>query len=139
MTKNSKLPMWIDDGLKFKCTGCGACCTGSPGYVWLEDQDIENLKRHLKMTKEELIKKYCRQIGDKISLIEDSKTYDCIFLKENKCSLYGARPKQCRVYPFWNDVMKNKKTWDNEANHCEGINHKEGKLFTKEDILKIIS
>jgi len=134
-----RLPKWIDEGVKFKCTGCGACCTGSPGYVWLEDEDIERLQAHLNISKDELLKKYCRKLGDRYSLIEDDKTYDCTFLKDNKCSLYGARPKQCRTYPFWSDVIKSKNSWDEEQIHCEGINHRDGKTFTKNDILKIIT
>ena len=138
MDNDTKLPTWIKDGVKFKCTGCGACCTGSPGYVWLEESDIENLLEHLEISRDELIEKYCREINGRISLIEDDKTFDCVFLKENRCSLYGARPKQCRTYPFWSDVIQDKKTWDQEKHHCEGINHSKGKTFTQSDILKII-
>lgn len=137
MTK-SKLPLWVDEGVKFKCTGCGACCTGSPGYVWLEDQDIANLTAHLKISKDKLIEKYCRVVGDRISLIEDEKTFDCVFLKKNRCRLYGARPKQCRTYPFWDDVIKTKTSWDSEALHCEGINHPEGQTFSKDKIQSIL-
>ena len=31
---------WYKDGLKFKCTGCGDCCTGGEGYVWVNKQEI---------------------------------------------------------------------------------------------------
>ncbi len=134
----TKLPLWIEEkGLSFKCTGCGACCTGSPGYVWLEESDIVRMMEFLKLDRDSFLKNYCRSVGNRISLIEDSKTYDCVFLKNNKCSLYNARPKQCRVYPFWDEVIKSKKDWDREVFYCEGINHKEGRLVSKEEIQKI--
>lgn len=134
----TKLPMWIEETvLTFKCTGCGACCTGSPGYVWLKEDDITRLTKFLEVDRETLLSKYCRKIGNRYSLIEDSKTYDCVFLKENKCSLYNARPKQCRVYPFWDEVIKSKKDWDSEVHHCEGINHRDGKKISMEEIQNI--
>ena len=34
---------WYSDGLKFDCTGCGDCCTGDPGYVWVSRAEIEAL------------------------------------------------------------------------------------------------
>ena len=27
---------WYRDGLRFECTRCGHCCTGAPGYVWVD-------------------------------------------------------------------------------------------------------
>ena len=32
---------WFREGLKFACTGCGDCCTGEPGYVWVNKAEIE--------------------------------------------------------------------------------------------------
>ena len=26
---------YAEEGLAFECTGCGDCCTGAPGYVWV--------------------------------------------------------------------------------------------------------
>ena len=34
---------WYAGGLRFTCTGCGDCCTGAPGYVWVNQQEIDAL------------------------------------------------------------------------------------------------
>ena len=47
---------WYKDGLQFKCTGCGKCCTGAPGAVWLKPHEIDTIAAYLKITKEEFIK-----------------------------------------------------------------------------------
>ena len=31
---------WYKDGLGFQCTQCGDCCTGAPGYVWINAAEI---------------------------------------------------------------------------------------------------
>ncbi len=38
---------WYQDGLKFRCTGCGDCCTGAPGYVWVNKEEIAALAVYL--------------------------------------------------------------------------------------------
>ena len=31
---------WYRYGLSFECTQCGNCCTGGPGFVWVEEEEI---------------------------------------------------------------------------------------------------
>lgn len=138
LTDNKK--PWFHQGLRFKCTGCGKCCSGSPGYVFLTDDDIEKLTAHLGITQEEFIKKYTKTFHGKLSLRDDTPGYGCIFLKEGKsCSVYHARPMQCKTYPFWIGNISSQKEWEEEAQRCEGINHQEAPLIAKEEICRIAS
>lgn len=136
---SSKLSKWYEKGLHFSCTGCGKCCTGSPGYVFLTEEDELKIANHLKISLEEFQKKYTCIFMGRRSLIEGKKNYDCIFLKDSKCTLYEARPKQCRTYPFWSSIMESKKNWDEEKLACEGIESKDSKYFSKEQIEELIS
>ena len=36
---------WFQDGLHFECTQCGKCCTGEPGFVWVNDEEIDKLAK----------------------------------------------------------------------------------------------
>ena len=55
---------------------------------------------------------------------------NCIFLKENRCTVYKSRPIQCRTWPFWPENM-NTKTWNNDiAKNCPGVG--KGKNKNKE-------
>lgn len=131
---------WFEEGLKFKCTGCGKCCTGSPGYVWLTDEDITRLAKHLKLTEKEFIKRYTRTVNRRISLVEMKKTYDCVFLKNGReCSVYKARPSQCRTYPYWINNVASKEQWERESSRCEGINHPDAPVIPKEEVLQRLS
>jgi Fe-S-cluster containining protein len=55
---------------------------------------------------------------------EDNQTNDlktstsrCIFLGEDgkECSIYEARPIQCRTYPFWPRLLENPESWEAEG------------------------
>ncbi len=113
---------WYEDGLNFKCTGCGKCCCGAPGYIWVTDEEIEKISEKLKLTRKEFHMKYLVQVGNRFS-IKDLKNnnHSCVFLRDNKCSIYEERPKQCRTYPFWPSIMKSEKNWEEESSACEGI------------------
>ncbi|MBY0528883.1 MAG: YkgJ family cysteine cluster protein [Rhabdochlamydiaceae bacterium] len=127
---------WYKDGLRFKCTGCGECCTGAPGYVWVSDEEITAIAEHLSISEAEFIKKYTHLIQGKRSLKEDPDNYDCIFLKERRCDIYSVRPKQCRTFPWWLENVKNRKAWEETAARCEGINHPDAPLITLGEIQK---
>ncbi len=112
---------WYKKGVNFKCTACGKCCFGFPGYVWLNSKDIQNMSLFLKLSSEAFLKKYTRNIEDRISLIElGPPTFSCIFLKDKKCSVYEARPFQCRAYPFWPHNFTSEQTWEEVQKSCVG-------------------
>jgi hypothetical protein len=122
-----KLPLheedqsWYREGLQFACTGCGKCCTGAPGYVFVSEEEIQEMALFLKITVDEFAKLYLRKIAYRYSLKERSRTYDCVFLQGKECSVYACRPKQCRTYPFWPKILANPESWEEEAGRCEGI------------------
>ena len=45
----------------------------------------------------------------------------CVFLRGNRCSVYAARPTQCRTFPFWRSLVSGGE-WTPEAQElCEGV------------------
>lgn len=112
---------WYKDGLRFECTGCGQCCTGSPGYTWVNEKEIIEIAQFLKLSIDEFSKKYLRIVGDKIALLELQQTFDCVFLKDKKCQIYSVRPTQCKTFPWWQKNLKTIEDWKNAARYCEGI------------------
>ena len=124
---------WYADGLRFECTGCGQCCTGSPGYIWVDEEEIQEIAAFLKLSVEEFSQHYLRRVKGRFSLRELPKTFDCIFLEDNKCQIYAVRPTQCRTFPWWPRNLKSKKEWLEAARTCEGI-RSDAPLVTKEMI-----
>lgn len=121
--KTSKLFPWYKEGLRFKCTECGQCCTGAPGYIWVSDDEMAAIAKLLDISVELFKRKYVRQRNNRFALIEKkSQNNDCIFLKDKKCSIYQARPTQCRTFPFWIENLNSEESWKLAAESCEGIN-----------------
>lgn len=112
---------WYKEGLKFQCTECGRCCSGFPGAVWISEEETAAIANYLNITKTQFLQQYTRRIDGKLSLIERENNYECIFLKENRCSIYPVRPKQCKTFPWWPQNLKSKEDWEKAALHCEGI------------------
>lgn len=120
---------WYKKGLRFACTECGKCCTGEPGYVWIDQQEAEKMAEVLNISLKEFMQNYTRLVDGELSLKEYPRTYDCVFLRDgNKCMVYKARPKQCRTFPYWPENMKSKEAWEETAKRCEGINHEHAPL-----------
>lgn len=136
--EESKEP-WYKEGLKFGCTQCGKCCTGFPGYTWVTVEEIEEIARFLNMEITEFAESYLRMVDGDFALLEYSPNYDCCFLKENRCSVYPVRPKQCRTFPWWQKNLESKEAWEEAAKYCEGINKEDAELFTAEQIDKLKS
>ncbi|MHC4878238.1 MAG: YkgJ family cysteine cluster protein [Planctomycetota bacterium] len=124
---------WYRDGLKFRCTGCGNCCTGGPGYVWVDDDEIEAIAEYLDKPIGEIRLMYCRPVRQKISLVEYANG-DCVFFDaENRnCTIYPVRPIQCRTWPFWRSNLGSEADWKAVARDCPGAGT--GDFFPLEEI-----
>lgn len=113
---------WYKEGLRFECTQCGQCCTGAPGFVWVSAEEREKIAQYLNISQEEFSEKYLRHVDGRISLKEKSSSYDCVFLHNNRCTVYPVRPVQCRTFPWWATTLKSERMWKEAAQYCEGIN-----------------
>ncbi|HEY2412260.1 MAG TPA: YkgJ family cysteine cluster protein [Pirellulaceae bacterium] len=128
----SDLP-WYSGGLKFSCTQCGDCCTGAPGFVWVTNDEIEALAAAIRMEIDEFENQYVRRVGVRKSL-KELPNGDCVFLDGEKrnCSVYSARPRQCRTWPFWDSNLKTPEDWKHTCDVCPGSG--KGRLYTLEEI-----
>jgi Fe-S-cluster containining protein len=45
----------------------------------------------------------------------------CPFLEEGGCSIHPAKPTQCRIFPFWPELLESRREWKKAARYCPGI------------------
>ncbi len=129
---------WFKNGLRFECTQCGDCCTGAPGYVWVNRAEIADLAREVGLSVEAFEAKYVRQVGIRKSLIEYSNG-DCVFFDSHarKCTVYNARPRQCKTWPFWQSNVASEEAWQQTCAVCPGSG--KGKHYAADQVLHQIS
>lgn len=116
--------------MKFKCldTCGGKCCTlnwdGRAGFVFLTKEDRERISKFLGVGDLEFASRgafhFTRFSGKPTNqwFLNQSKNKTCGFLIEGKCSIYEARPTQCRTFPFW---PENIMTMSSLKEVCPGI------------------
>jgi len=114
-----------DTPLRFKCTGCGQCCSGDPDYyVFLSAREAEAIRRLLEVTPGWFKRRYLSRVPEGELVINNQGGGRCVFLDgDNRCRVYAARPLQCRTYPFWHEVVESRAGWRREARRCEGIDN----------------
>jgi uncharacterized protein len=133
---------WYKDGLRFECTGCGDCCSGAPGFVWVNKEEIAALAAEMDLSEAEFESRYVREIGVRKSL-KELKNYDCVFLdtKTRKCKVYNARPRQCRTWPFWVSTVRSPETWAATCQVCPGSGtgrlYQLGEIETQKAVMRI--
>ena len=126
---NEEKVWWAEkeNPMTFSCTGCGRCCQNE-GEVWFNSDEFADLVRYKNMPAEEVLDTYSDEVlngwvkmkNKKIDASitgRDVETEGCIFLEEDgkKCGIYGARPIQCRTYPWWPKLLFNETMWNKEA------------------------
>ncbi|MCH2202499.1 MAG: YkgJ family cysteine cluster protein [Fuerstiella sp.] len=124
---------WYRDGLQFTCSQCGDCCTGDPGVVWVNDEELQAIARYLDKPIGEIRLFHTRPVRGRVSLTE-YQNGDCTFFdsQERKCTVYPVRPGQCRTWPFWKSNIESSRKWNEVCDSCPGAGT--GQFFSLEEI-----
>ena len=125
---------FFDQGLRFECQRCGACCIGDSGIIYVDKNEVAPIAKYLSVRASYFIEKYLYtfQAGYSIREHADGR---CLFY-QNGCIIYPVRPNQCETFPFWLENLRSPKKWKRISKECKGIGH--GPLYSKEQILEIV-
>lgn len=119
----AKIPFYHRRALRFECTGCGACCTGSPqDYVAVDQAEQEKIRGWLGISKKWFRRRYVVRLDKHTEGLGSTNGGSCVFLDNAmRCRIYPVRPRQCRSYPFWPEILRSRWSWRAEGLRCEGI------------------
>lgn len=123
MTMMSTPSFWAA-GLRFTCTQCSRCCRHDSGYVFLSEQDLDRLVAFTDENRHSFVERYGTWVPfgpDAHLSLAEQENKDCVFWKDGGCSVYEARPLQCRTYPFWPQIVDQEEHWRQETDECPGI------------------
>ena len=99
--------------MNFTCKKCGNCCRWE-GYIYVNRGDVERICDFLQIDRATFRKEYLNPEPHILPNLKLKENSECIFLKENKCSIYEVRPQQCEDFPL---------TWEvpNLKDRCSGV------------------
>ncbi|MGL4594752.1 MAG: YkgJ family cysteine cluster protein [Thermoguttaceae bacterium] len=125
---------WYKKGLQFECKQCGQCCGGGPGYVWVSDEEIEQIAKKMGLDRFLFEQTFVWTVKKGEKSLKEYGNGDCVLLHDRLrgCKVYQERPIQCRTWPFWEINIHSESTWKKAGKHCPGINN--GRLYTFDEI-----
>jgi uncharacterized protein len=107
-------------GLRFECQpGCTNCCT-QKGFVYLTEADLTRIAKFLGMPAADFERRYIYRTARQLRL-RVPRQVQCHFLRDGGCSIHPVKPAQCRIFPFWPELVDDKREWRKTAAWCPGI------------------
>ncbi len=104
----------------FDCQRTGNCCARPGGVVRVTAADIVALAAHTGLENAAFRARFVAPSGDRL---REGLGPGCVFLRDGphpECSVYPARPEQCRTWPFW-DELRDPATLAAAKRFCPGI------------------
>ena len=106
--------------LRFECQrGCIACCD-QKGLVYLTEDDLRKAAAFLGLSPRAFEKRYVFRTARRMRLRKPPGK-QCHFLNESGCSIHPAKPTQCRLFPYWPELVERRSAWAATARYCPGI------------------
>lgn len=106
--------------MRFACQpGCTNCCERK-GFVYLTEDDVARAAAFLGMTRGAFERRYVYRTKN-LRRLRTPRETQCHFLRDGGCSIHPAKPTQCRIFPFWPELVDDRKEWHNAAAWCPGI------------------
>jgi len=83
----------------------------------------------LRLELDAFLDRYTRITSEGASLTERETEHgmDCVLLDRQSapgkavCSVYDARPVQCRTFPWWPEHLTSPREWQRLGRRCEGV------------------
>jgi Fe-S-cluster containining protein len=91
------------------------------GEVYLTEEDLVRIADHLAIPAADFERKSVHRTARSLRLRKPPDR-QCLFLRDNRCSIHPVKPVQCRVFPFWPEIIKSAEAWNETAQRCPGMN-----------------
>lgn len=109
---------------RFTCLpNCSKCCQ-IEGEVYLGEGDLERAAAFLGIAPDVFERQYCIRTRTQLRL-RKPRDRQCTFHRDNCCSIHPAKPTQCRVFPYWPELLESETAWAEAAAYCPGMNQGE--------------
>ncbi len=89
--------------VRFKCVKCGICCgdtTEKTRHILLLTEEAEKIAEATKQPAAEFAVEISGKAPYAFEMRKKMEDGKCVFLADNRCTIYSLRPLICRFYPF---------------------------------------
>ena len=99
------IPLIPEDTFSFECKLCGNCCRNVESAVPIETLDLFRIAKFLNKATEDVITEYTDTLllapnFPVLFMNTKGSEKECVFLKDNHCSIQDGKPRTCRMYPL---------------------------------------
>jgi len=128
---------------RFECTACGACCR-FPGLLLLFPQDVQDLAEGLGISVGEFVAEFCDSVEIEFVFTDQTilewglylkkklRSYECIFLEGDSCTVHSFKPSICRQSPISLMVFGDYSSWISFKHLCPGVGR--GSLINRSEV-----
>ena len=95
-------------------------CCDQQGFVYLTEADLKRAAKFVGMSARAFEAKYVYRTSHQMRFRKPPDK-QCPFLDAHGCSIHPAKPTQCRTFPFWPELVENRREWKKTARYCPGI------------------
>ena len=107
-------------GVRFTCQrGCTRCCDVT-GFVYLTNEDLRRAADFLGMSPRAFEKRYVYRTRH-LRRLRKPRGSQCHFLESGGCTIHPAKPTQCRLFPFWPELLESQDAWYATGHTCPGV------------------
>ncbi len=105
----------------FACRRSGNCCAIPGGVVRATAAEIAAMAQHLGLSEAGFRSRFVQPDG---TTLKDGLGHRCILLQDGAepgCTVYPARPRKCREWPFWPEVLQDHSLLELVRRTCPGV------------------
>jgi Fe-S-cluster containining protein len=88
--------------------------------VYLTEADLARAAEFLGMAAAQFERRYVYRTRNRMRLRVPARAH-CHFLTDEGCSIHPAKPTQCRIFPFWPELVESRREWRKTARYCPGM------------------
>lgn len=122
MGRSRRLPL-VPDSIAFQCQeGCGDCCSNEGGIVYVSREDAALLATHHGLAVPAWLEVHAKRASDGRWVLGWREDGACRYLEgASRCTVYEARPVQCRAFPWWAENLRSERAWNKVVRSCPGL------------------
>ena len=108
------------EGIRFACqSGCSRCCDVE-GFVYITEENLSRMAEFVGLARADFEARYVYRTRYSLRL-RKPRGKQCHFLVDNACAVHPVKPVQCRLFPFWPELVEDSREWRRTAKWCPGI------------------